>query len=71
MKQLTSEEWLKIFDEADDLGISFILLAGGEPMIRRDIIEAAGKNRIFSSRYLQTALIWMRDILTCSTGPEI
>lgn len=43
VKQLTSEEWLKIFDEADDLGISFILLAGGEPMIRRDIIEAAGK----------------------------
>lgn len=42
VKQLTSQEWLKIFDEADDLGISFILLAGGEPMIRRDIIEAAG-----------------------------
>ena len=43
MKQLTSEEWLRIFREADDLDISFILLAGGEPMIRRDIIEAAGK----------------------------
>ncbi len=41
--QLTSEEWLHIFDDADDLGISFILLAGGEPMIRRDIIEAAGQ----------------------------
>ena len=43
VKQLTSEEWLRIFDEADELGISFILLAGGEPMLRRDIIEAAGK----------------------------
>ena len=43
MKQLTSEEWLRIFDEADELGVSFILLAGGEPMLRRDIIEAAGK----------------------------
>lgn len=43
VKQLTSEEWLKIFDEADDLGVSFILLAGGEPMIRRDIIEAAAE----------------------------
>jgi MoaA/NifB/PqqE/SkfB family radical SAM enzyme len=41
--QLTSEEWLRIFEEADDLGISFILLAGGEPMLRRDIIEAAGQ----------------------------
>ena len=41
--QLMSGEWLKIFEEADELGISFILLAGGEPMLRRDILEAAGK----------------------------
>ena len=43
VSQLSSSEWFRIFDEADDLGISFILLAGGEPMLRRDIIEAAGK----------------------------
>ncbi len=43
VRQLTGEEWLRIFEEADGLGISFILLAGGEPMLRRDIIEAAGK----------------------------
>lgn len=43
ISQLTGEEWLRLFDEADELGISFILLAGGEPMLRRDIIEAAGK----------------------------
>ena len=43
MRQLTDAQWLKIFEEADELGISFILLAGGEPLIRRDIIEAAGK----------------------------
>ena len=41
--QLSDEEWLRIFREAEELGICFILLAGGEPMIRRDIIEAAGK----------------------------
>ena len=41
--QLTTEEWARIFDEADELGISFVLLAGGEPMLRRDVIEAAGK----------------------------
>jgi len=45
VQQLTSEEWLRIFDEADEMGISFILLAGGEPMLRRDIIEAAGKKQ--------------------------
>ena len=41
-EQLTKEEWQKIFAEADDLGVSFILLAGGEPLLRKDVIEAAG-----------------------------
>ena len=45
VKQLSGEEWLRIFGEADDMGISFILLAGGEPMLRRDIIEAAGSRQ--------------------------
>ena len=43
--QLTFEEWQKVFEEANELGISFILLAGGEPMLRRDVIEAAGDIR--------------------------
>ena len=43
VEQLSDTEWLRIFEEADALGVSFILLAGGEPMLRRDIIEAAGK----------------------------
>lgn len=43
VSQLTGAEWLRIFEEADELGISFILLAGGEPMLRRDIIEAAAE----------------------------
>ncbi|MCR5831319.1 MAG: radical SAM protein [Lachnospiraceae bacterium] len=43
VSQLTDEEWHRIFDEADDLGFSFILLAGGEPMLRRGVLEAAGK----------------------------
>ena len=45
VQQLTGEEWLRIFDEADELGISFILLAGGEPLLRRDVIEAAGEKQ--------------------------
>ncbi len=43
VKQLTGEEWAAVFDEADDLGVSFILLAGGEPLLRYDVIEAASK----------------------------
>lgn len=42
VEQLADEDWLRLFKEARDLGISFILLAGGEPMIRRDVIRAAG-----------------------------
>lgn len=40
--QLTGEEWTAIFQEARELGIGFILLAGGEPLLRRDVLEAAG-----------------------------
>ncbi len=40
--QLTEKDWKKIFQEADELGISFILLAGGEPLLRREILECAG-----------------------------
>ncbi len=43
VEQLSDEEWLRIFDEADEMGISFVLLAGGEPLLRRGVIEAAGK----------------------------
>lgn len=43
--QLSASEWENIFAEAKTLGISFILLAGGEPLLRRDIIEAAGKHK--------------------------
>ena len=45
VSQMTDEEWLGVFEEADELGISFILLAGGEPMFRRGVIEAAGKKK--------------------------
>lgn len=36
---LSPEQWKSIFDEAAALGINFALLAGGEPMLRRDILE--------------------------------
>ncbi|MBQ1329069.1 MAG: radical SAM protein, partial [Mogibacterium sp.] len=49
MMQLSGDEWQRIFREAEELGVSFILLAGGEPMLRWDVIEAAGdmKNIMF------------------------
>lgn len=44
VSQLTGAEWGKIFTESSELGIGFILLAGGEPLIRTDVIEEAGKH---------------------------
>ena len=43
VNQLSDDQWLTIFDEAEDLGISFILLAGGEPLLRKGVIKAAAK----------------------------
>lgn len=40
---LSATEWGRIFEEAKNLGISFILLAGGEPLTRRDVLEEAAK----------------------------
>lgn len=45
VSQLKRDDWVRVFDEADGLGVSFILLAGGEPMLRRDVIEAAGERQ--------------------------
>jgi len=40
---LTPAQWRDIFAEAATLGINFSLLAGGEPMMRRDILEAVAE----------------------------
>lgn len=42
---LSGKKWEALFTEAAELGIPFILLAGGEPFLRRDVIQAAARNR--------------------------
>lgn len=44
-EQLSNEIWGRIFKEAEELGIAFVLLAGGEPLIRKDVIEKAAEYR--------------------------
>ncbi len=43
LNQLSGDEWGDIFQEAKELGISFIVLAGGEPMLREDVIVKASE----------------------------
>ncbi|MBR1668883.1 MAG: radical SAM protein [Bacteroidaceae bacterium] len=46
---LMGEQWKRIFAEAADMGINFSLIAGGEPLMRKDILEgiAEVKDMIF------------------------
>lgn len=39
--EMTVKRWGEIFTEAKEIGVSFILLLGGEPLIRKDVIEKA------------------------------
>lgn len=39
--QMTAEDWEAVFEQARDMGIGFILLAGGEPLVRKDVVEKA------------------------------
>lgn len=40
---LETDQWERIFAEAEALGIGFVLLAGGEPLLRPDVLKAAGE----------------------------
>ena len=44
-EELSAAEWARVFREAEELGISAILLAGGEPLLRFDVLEAAAKRK--------------------------
>lgn len=41
INQLSDIEWEDIFKQAKEIGISFIVLAGGEPLIREDVLVKA------------------------------
>ncbi len=42
-KELKEDRWSAFFDEAENLGVSFILLAGGEPLERMDVVGRAAE----------------------------
>lgn len=41
---MTEKNWGDIFTQSEELGIEFILLAGGEPFIRKDVLLQAGNH---------------------------
>ncbi len=44
-RQMAREEWGSLFSQAEETGIGFILLAGGEPLLRRDVLEEAAVHK--------------------------
>lgn len=38
-KELTAQQWLQLAKEARDQGMIFVLLTGGEPLVRKDFFE--------------------------------
>lgn len=64
--ELSLEEISKIFDELDRLGVFIVRLAGGEPLIRRDIVDIIRltNNRFFDSVILSNGLYLNEKIVS-------
>lgn len=47
--EMSADDWGSVFEQAEGLGIPFNILAGGEPLMRRDVIMRASamKNTVF------------------------
>jgi len=43
--KMSVERYDSIFSEAEEIGINFILLAGGEPLMREDVLSNAAKHK--------------------------
>lgn len=43
-EQMSGEKWNDIFTQAEELGVLFILLAGGEPLLRKDVVIRAAQH---------------------------
>lgn len=41
-RELTAQQWISIAEQARDRGMMFVLLTGGEPLVRKDFFEIYG-----------------------------
>jgi MoaA/NifB/PqqE/SkfB family radical SAM enzyme len=58
---LTAEQWESVFSQAEKLGISFCLLAGGEPMLRADVLDYAAGHRHMIFPVFTNGTLFTRD----------
>lgn len=66
--ELDAAQWERIFSEAKGLGVAVILLAGGEPFMRPEVIAAAAKHpEILFPIFTNGTAITKKDYLTLNT----
>lgn len=67
-RELSDDDWSRVFDEAEQLGVSFMLLAGGEPTLRRPVIEDAAKHKSIVFPVFTNGLLLDDDYLELFDG---
>lgn len=63
--ELTLPELVSLFDELEQMGVFVVRLAGGEPLVRKDIIEiiSAASDRIFEPLLLTNGMLLNQRIV--------
>jgi pyrroloquinoline quinone biosynthesis protein E len=61
--ELETEHWIRAFAEAQRLGVLQLALTGGEPMLRRDLVElcAAGRDADLYSSLITAGTLFTRE----------
>jgi MoaA/NifB/PqqE/SkfB family radical SAM enzyme len=69
---LSTDQWSRLFQEAKDCGIPFILLAGGEPFLRMDVLEkAAAVKQIVFPVFTNGTLLGERALQLLETNKNL
>lgn len=63
-KLLSADDWNRIFSEAEELSIDFILLAGGEPFVRKDVLLQAGLHESILFPIFTNGTMMTKDAVT-------
>src|ERR671920_1164151 len=62
-RELETEDWIRVFREARGLGVLQLALTGGEPMLRRDLVElcAGARDAGLYSSLITAGTLFTRD----------
>lgn len=62
--EMQRQDWANVFDQSQKLGISFILLAGGEPLLKPELITLAASYRDIVFPVFTNGLLLEGELLT-------